>query len=245
MSIAKAKAFWPITITTANRGIRVSFAAGPSETANIATGTYLSATLLAAAVDAALDALHPGSERFNVTVGSTGRFTIGCIDDSISLKWSDPLATAYAILGWTAADTGDAASHTAPNQHQNGWYADVATRKDSLPIRDREADTVTVTKGGQTKFVSEPELARRELRFAFLKPHKTYIQYESTNPNEAIERWWQDGRARFRYWPDGTVEGTYTDNVFDTETIKEFAATRQFEKKALYEISLLMRGYVA
>lgn len=243
MSIAKPKVFWPLTVTAANRTIKLSINGTGGFTATIATGTYYSAVTLGVAVKAALDALASGV--FTVTPSATGHFVISINAGSFTLEWSNVLATAYAILGWTAVDTTDAASLTATNQHPNGWYSDVAARFDSLPIRDRSADVVTVTSAGQTKFISEVELARREIRFQFLKSYKTFIQYETTHVNEALERWWQDGQARFRYWPDGTVEGTSNDYVFDVETIREFLPARQQDKKAIYDVRLFLRGFVA
>jgi hypothetical protein len=246
MTIAKAKAFWPLVITASNRNVPYNNGAG-NFTAAVATGTYLSAVLLAAAITTALQANLAGSV---VSVDATGHFNFNWTGP-FTMKWATTTNSMYVILGATAVDvaaTGSGINYNVLNTrpHQNGWYAPHAVRKDSLPIRDRAMDTVTLTMSGQTKFSTESELAKRELTFSFLAPEYTYLQYETgVYINTSIENWWANGRTQFRYWGDGTSESAYNDYVFDIETIKAFSPTRMFDKKGLYEINLKLLGYVA
>jgi hypothetical protein len=254
MTIALAKMFWPLTINSSNRNIAIRQTGSTQYTATIATNTYLSAESLRAAVQTAIQAVGGGAVFNNmaVTVNSVGKFVFtDSLDPAFSFDWNRGGFTnsAVSILGFYALNYDSAGVPkvvTAPKQHTNGWYADVATIDDSLPIRDREADTVTVALSGQTKFITESELTQRKLVFGHLKPEKTYIAYETGDlANQAIENLWANGRARFRYWPDGSVEATSYDYVLDLDTIKKFAPRRQFRKKALYEVMLGCRGYVA
>lgn len=249
MSIAKAKAFWPLTITAGvNNGVGyIGGLAGGPFVVRLPAGTYYSAALLAAAWQVAVRA-GTGFADFTVTVTATGFFkiarTLGTFD--IYLNGLPALdLNGVAVVGWGTVDAATVLSYTGPNQHQNGWYADVATRSDGLPVRETDNNVVTLTMAGQTKKITETELISRELKWEFLKPEKTYIAYESTSINQSIERWWQDGGARFRYWSDGTVEATYDDYVLDQETSRQFKPKRSFDKKALYEVLFRFRKYVA
>lgn len=244
MSIIKPKVFWPITIDSTNRVIPFHEATAGNLSCNIATGTYLSAVLLAAAIQTAMRAAHANVNALNVTVSTAGLFTF-VNATAIKFRWSVTTNSVYLILGYTAVDTSPATTQTAINQHKNGFYSTVATADDTLPIRDTSMDVVTRTVAGQTKFLAEQELTKRRLVFRWLNPEKTYIAFESTYVNQAIERWWADGKARFRYWPDGLTEGTSLDYVFDLETIMEFKPKRQKTNKGIYEVEFGLFGYVA
>jgi hypothetical protein len=62
--------------------------------------------------------------------------------------------------------------------------------------------------------------------------------------NEAIERLWRDGHARFRWWPDASDEATYTDYRLDMSAIGEFAPKRLYTGKELYSLAWTLRRYV-
>lgn len=237
MSIAKPKAFWPLTVDATCDQIYVNVGAG-FVLKTIGHATYYSAEELRAAVAVAM----PG---FTVTVSASGYFTITNGTPYILKRGG---SNGVGLMGFddNLGDTANTVSHTSEFQHANGWYAGVAVRSDSLPIRDRDNDVMTLTQGGQSKFVSVTELTRRELKFQYLSAAKTYEAYEgATGLNQAIERWWDNGRARFRYWGDATVEGTYDDMVFDADTIKEFRPTRMQDRKALYEVIIKAWGFIA
>jgi hypothetical protein len=261
MSIARPKVFWPLTVTTANRAVKVNDGGG-SVTVNIATGVYLSADLLAAALESALNAALPGATvsvtDILTTSGVAGLFKIHW-DAPFTLEFSGPIANSAAgLLGFASVNqvtTNNAALYSVLNpygvisngQHINGWYSDVAPAKDSLPIRNAEMNTVTRSVSGQTKFLSEVEVVERAIKFQFLSAAKTYSVFNQTSAltNQALENWWANGFARFRYWPDSTVEGTANDYVLDLETRRSFQPTRQFTQTGLYEIELKFWGYVA
>lgn len=247
MSIALPKVFWPIVITGANQ-IVVITSGGGDRTAAIAVATYYSAVELAAALQVAIRAAHASLSAATVAVSATGyisitngtAFTVKVTD----VTFTDETAT---LLGFGTADVASSGGVvTAPYQHGNGWYADVAIRTDSLTIRDRSMTAKTRAESGQTKTIYSTELSSRELGFAYLKPEKTFEDYEATTyTNQAIEHWWADGADRFRYWPDGTVEATYVDLVLDLETSSKWQPKRQYVKKALYELTFKCWGYVA
>lgn len=250
MSIQKPKVFWPLTISASNRVLPFSLDAAPL-TANVATGEYLSAVALAAAIQTALIAagVAGSTDEFLVTVSSTGHFIINPNGDGeVSFTFfSNPTNIIAEVIGFDPDFNTDPSTDpvTAPYQHQNGWYSDVATADDSLLVRDRSMDVVTRTVEGQTKFLSEQELVNRAWIFRWLNPEKTYIDFEGDNLNEAIERWWEDGRGKFRYWADGTAESDYADYVLDLETIREFRPKRQRVNKGIYEVSFGAFGYVS
>lgn len=255
MSVITPKVYWPLVIAAANQNvaIKLSGGAGTTYTAAIALATYTSAVNLAAAVQTAIRAVGGGAVFNNmvVSVDSTGHFVFtDIIDVAFTLDWNRGGFTnsAASALGFFALAVASAAGiATAPFQHSNGWYSPTPPRRDSLPIRLKENDTVTVSLSGQSKFITESELVKRVVSFQFLPPEKTYIAFGNggTQNNQAIEYWWQDGRARFRYWPDGATEGTSFDYILDQNVIEKFAADRMFDHKALYSIEIAMRGYVA
>lgn len=246
MTIAKPKAYWPLTVDGTN-DIMIVFSGGLDRTCTLAHATYYSAVTLAAAIQTAIRAVGGALSAITVSVSATGiiTFTNG---SAFTLRFTSAFFQFPAArIGFTAV--ADVASSggviTSPNQHSGGWYAATAIRDDSLTIRDRSMTAKTRAESGQTKTIYSSELSARNLLFQYLTPEKTYIAYESTYVNQSIENLWADGADRFRFWSDGTVEGTYTDLVLDLETSRTFAPKRMFIKKALYEISLKCWGYVA
>lgn len=252
MSIVKPKVYWPLVISASNRNIAIRLTGSTQYTATIATGTYLSAELLRAAVQTAIAAVGGGAV-FNlmaVTIDSTGHFVFTDAFSTFSFDWNRGGFTnsAVSILGFFALNYDSAGSPktlTAPKQHSNGWYGPNAVEDDTRNIRDREANTVTTSLDGQNKFISENEVIRREISLHFLPPEKTYIADETgNNGGQAIENWWADGYARFRYWPDAATEGTWADYVFNMETMKQFQPERMNKHKALYRIKIGMKAFV-
>lgn len=250
MSIIKPKVFWPLTVTAANKAIYLEDFADGLFTGNIAEATYLSAETFRAAVQTAIRAVHADFAGMIVTISATGVFQFNNTAHAqfIRFKWATVLNSAAALLGFLNVNTGYfSIPFSADYQHANSWYSPVAVAVDSLPIRDRKADTVTRTLEGQTKFLTENELISRMLTFRWLPPEYTYQAFESTTAmtNRALERWWASGRSQFRYWPDAATEATYFDYVLDSDTIAEFKPKRQFIRKGLYEVDLGFFGYVA
>lgn len=247
MTIQLAKAFWPLTISASN--CVVYFKLGATDYgAFIEQGTYTSAADLLTEIAVAMNAKGAGGV-FTATIGATGRITITNSGFPFELRIATfTTNSASAVLGFFSLDTASATSHTASFQHANGWYPDVAVRFDSLTEFERDMDRVTVAMSGQNKRISETELEVRRVDLAFLDPWKTRIARETTfgtNNNEALERLWRDGAAKFRWWEDASVEGVYEDYFLDEETVKEFKPERMFQGKEIYAFSLLMRGYVA
>lgn len=243
MSIKKPKVFWPVVLTSANNSIIINDG-GTSWTMTVAAGTYFGAADLAAAIQTAI-AGHFGSS--TVTVSATGHFVFTWTAGFTLKCATTPSLQCFTILGFTAVDVPSVANAvTCANQHQNGWYAPVAVSNDSIPIRNRDMDTVTRSMAGQTKFITETELAERAISLMWLPPEKTLISYATgVNINQALEQWWQDGRARFRYWEDATADLSFADYVLSQKTIANWTAQRQLTRKALYKMDLTFWGYVA
>lgn len=247
MALPKPKVFWPLTISASNRAVYVKVGS-TDYTANIATGTYLSAADLATAVQTTLQSTAAVGI-WTVTVNTDGKFVIANDSFTFEIRFGAFTSnTAAALLGFFSINIAAASSQTAAFQHANGWYAEIPVRKDSLPTFDREMDRQTVSVGGQNKLISEVELTRRRVVFAWLKPWKTFIARESlsgTRTNEAMERWWREGAAKFRYWPDASVEGTFVDYFLDQDSREKFEPDRQLQGLERYELELRFRGYVA
>ena len=193
MSVVKPMVFWPLTIDSSNRAFIIA-AVG---TANVATGVYVDAATLMAALQTALNALSPG---FTVTVSSSGIVTVSHAAPFTmtgSGSTFGPVAGYYNVDQAAVFNGSSAYLLAADFQHQNGWYPQVPPREDSLPILDRAMNVVTRAVSGQTKFVLEEEVTNRILTFAWLAPAYTFKAYEllSTELNQAVERWFESGYA--------------------------------------------------
>lgn len=243
MSIAKPKLFWPLVIDGTNDAL-VANDGSSDATVHIVHATYLSAVLLGIAVQTALNTKLPGNL---VTVSADGIFHI---------TWTGPFTlrhtgfTAASVLGFftisdnVSIDDGTGIGNhyyiDATYQHPNGWYHSTAVQVDSLPIRMRDMNISTRTVAGQAKYIIEGENQNRTMTVAYVQPERTYIAYEngSSTLNRAFERFWQDGYARFRYWPDASVEGSSVDLQFDMDSMKVFQPVRMTKNKGLYQIPL-------
>lgn len=251
MPVYKPRMFWPVTIDNSNNKIYYYDDVANGE-GTVANGTYYTPEALA---DAVMTAIENGTNPLlgiSVTVSATGRFVFTW-NAYFQMRWNVTTNSIYVVLGQvavlqsaTTSDGGVTYVATGTYQHQNGWYAEVAPRFDSGPIRDREMDVVTRNVAGQTKFLTEAELAERTVKFSWLPPEKVFnTSATGSYSYQAIETFWLDGRARFRYWEDAATLLSPVDYVLGTKTIKRFDPIRQHVRKALYEIELQMWGYVA
>ena len=247
MSIPKPKVFWPLTIDASNHSVYFK-RSGVDYTGTIASGTYYSASLLVDAVVAAMNAVDGGNVYTNAGASS------GLISISASFAWNFRwgafiAASAYSLLGWNAVDTAAATTQTAPRQHANGWYSPTAVLEDSREFFEQPNSVVTVSIGGQTKAITEGELTLRAVTFAYLDEARTFVANQGSGGNDptAIENWWRNGRGRFRYWPDGSVEGTSTDYVLDGSALSDgFKPERMTRSKAIWKVGpWKFRRYVA
>lgn len=236
------KAFWPLTITAGSND-KIDFNRGGVKAATIAAATYYSAADLATAVDTALTAAD-GATSWTVTVSATGRFTIAA-SASFTLLFStgaNAATSARHVLGYGSVDTGSATSQTATYQHQNGWYGDRSVGFDGRPaFRRLAAQTVSLAKNVRSVTWAEAEL--RAINLVNLPAAKTKIDREGSALNEAIERLWRDGFARFRWWPDASVEGTSVDYALDESALRDFDPPR-LQTKELYTLEWIFRRYV-
>lgn len=272
MSIVRPKFFWPLTITTSNRGIRINNGVTDA-TVNIATGTYYSAEALRAAVETAvaghcvgmrvLLSVYMKTTGANYATDRSGKFVFDWGGASFSLLAGHVAFTSYALLGFNALtyNSGSTSVYVQRNgttenlttaivvgstQHQNGWYPEHPPSSDSLTVRDRGMHVTSRSVAGATKTLAEVELGERRWNFRFLEPHKTYEDFESTGTRtyEALERLWASGYDRFRYFPSEISESGYEDFVLEQDTMRRFEPTRQFPKRALYEFELRAWSYV-
>lgn len=248
MAPALPKAFWPL-IVAAGVNDKIDFrrdGAGADDTATIAAGTYLSAALLAVAVQTALDAAYATGD-WTVSVSATGRVTIAHSATAFVLKFStgaNAATSARDLLGFGTVDTVSGLSATGANQHQNGWYAEDPVVDDTrdLPAFERAQ---TVALGGPVKSLEFATRYGRSISLAFLQPHKVFKEDEgSTHLNEAIERLVEDGWSRFRWWPDASVEGTSADYALDIDSAKTLPRDRLARAVALYSLTLKLRKFV-
>lgn len=269
MAIVRPKFFFPITVTASNKGIRVNDGVTDS-TVNIAEGTYYSAEALRAAVETAITGALAAAKVYlsiytksgTYAVDRSGRFIFEWGGATFTIKWSHVASTAYEILGATAVDvtcttqsvtcqrngstsTVNSKLVMTPYQHKNGFYPETPPAIDSLSIRDKGMNVTTRSVAGQQKTITEVELSERRWVFRWLEVHKTYKNLESTRLYESLERLWESGYDRFRHFPDETSESSYTDFVLSQETARRWEPTRQFTKRALYEVELLAWTYVA
>lgn len=247
MAVPVPKACWPIVVTAANGKIDLRRSgAGADDTATIAAGTYLSAALLAVAVQGALAAAY-GTGVWTVTVSATGRFTIAHSATAFALKFStgaNAATSARDLLGFGSVDTASALSATATSQHQGGWYADdpVADDTGDLPGYER---AVARAQGGQTRAVDFGTTYDRVVTLEHLEGHKVFKADEGAGHlNEAIERLFDSGWSRFRWWPDASVEGTWTDYVLAPDTAKALTRARLSPGHPRYALTLRLWKWV-
>jgi hypothetical protein len=244
MATPKPKAFWPLTISAANG--KTDFDRGGVKVATIAAATYYSAAELAAAVVVALEAAD-ATPVWACSVSATGRVTVSA-DLAFVLLFStgaNAAASARDVLGFGAVDTASATSATGQYQHQAGWYADRAVRRDSKPRAERLI-AGDVSHAGLVRSVQFGDV--RELRaveLTMLRPEKAKISREGANVNEAIERLWRDGAGRFRWWPDAADEATYVDYALDIANLATFDPPRDRSDLERYSLAWVLRRFVA
>lgn len=251
MTIAKPKVFWPLTVDAANNKINFRELGDVSDrVATIASATYYSMDSLLAAIKTAMDAVALASDPWTITLDDvTGLVTfLAAGGTSFTLKFT-VANQPYTELGFFALDTASSGlTLTAPYQHKNGWYPHTAVKKDSRDMYEEPNSVVTVSVSGAMKSISEAVLTLREVEFHFLDKEWIFMADEgaTTYVNRAMERWWRYGRGRFRYWPDATVEATYTDYVLDASVIEGgFKPERMYTGKEVYRVGpWMMRSYV-
>jgi len=247
VSVALPKVFWPLTITSTTNRIPVRYA-GVTYNADIAAAVYYSAETFRAAVAAALAAAVPALG-FSVSLGLAFPGSLTFFGSAAFSFWwaSAPTNIAAAACGFNSGlDSNSSGNQIVSSfQHPNGWYSAVAVAADD-PTKSREGDRVTVAMSGQTKRIVETEITKRAVGFQFIEGAHTFIARETgTSINSAAERWWGEGAGRFRYWPDASVEATYTDYVLAQETIVEWKPQRMAPQLDLYRFDLNFLGYVA
>jgi hypothetical protein len=249
MALPLPKAFWPITIVVGvNDALDARNSADDPIPATIAPGTYYSAADLAAAVKAALDAT--GFTLFNVSVTATGRFSIDRTNNLFDLLFATGPRVASSIhplLGYASADRMNVtAAQVSNSQHQNGWYAED-------PVADDTGDLPSFTRaqtralGGHVKSVQFGDaLYDRSVSLQFLPEYKVFKALEgATYVNEALERLIESGWARFRWWPDASAEGTWTDYVLELESARKLLRDRLSPGMSRYAYPLRFLKYVS
>lgn len=151
----------------------------------------------------------------------------------------------HRALGFKDEDRAAAVVHTSNYQHQNGWYAERPVVNDTgdLPVYER---ALARALGGQTYALDFGTRYDRAIGLAMVADYKSWKANEGvSHVNEALERLFDNGWMRFRWWPDASVEATYEDLVLDAETAKRMPRNRLSPAKALYSFSLGCWKYVA
>jgi len=254
---ALPKAFWPLTIT-AGVNDRIDFKIGASAlNAVVPAGIYYTVLDLLNALYTAMQAAttaggFPTHANWTYGVLATGRVRIGNSSGlavTYTLAFSTGAGAAVSlrnVLGYGAVD----AAFTSPgvayvdstNQHQNGWYGDRSIGFDGKAWFKRTS-AQGVALAGTVKSLTFGEQELRTIAFTNLPAAKTKVEREGSSLNEALERLWRDGFARFRWWPDATVDGTYVDYCLDGEALKEFNPQR-LQSKELYSLRWDLRRFV-
>jgi hypothetical protein len=249
----KPKAFWPITIV-AGVNDKLDFLRGATPfTATVAPGTYaavryysgIATTPLNAAIEAAMNAVMPVADA-GVGVEPGGVYRVGDYAGRVGFWTGANAATSiHRVLGFDDADVS-----AAPNvyvwgahQHQNGWYADDPVAGDTGDVPEFTRSQTFALFGNSRGF----DWATRDVRtvqLEYLNAYKTWVDSESVHINEAIERLFTSGWARFRWWPDATVENVWKDYVLDLDSAKGMAYDRLSRSAAFYSQTLKMRPYL-
>jgi hypothetical protein len=242
MATPKPKVFWPIAIDATNNRINFKVGATPYA-ATIASATYYSATDLCAAVDVALTAALAGAWDVGIV---SGKVAIGYTSpvQFLFLTGANAATSARHVLGFGAIDTVAASWTFAPLQHLSGWYSDRSVAFDSKAIFEPLV-AVAVANGGQHFGLDEGERELRVVEFKNLPAWKTRVEREGPNLHEAIERWWRDGRFRFRYWPDSSDEATFKDYCLHEDVIRARFDPSRLQSKEAYSLRWTFRRYVA
>ena len=256
-AMTAADANYTYTGTDVGGKVRIQQGGDTGHTLNFGTGPSLATSagpsLGFAAADTGLGTVQnadgapiSAAVAWTATASSSGRVSLASASASV-LKFSTgshAATSARDVLGFGAVDTASGTSHTAASQHQNGWYPERPCVFDSREEYERTTSG-TVSLSGAVKlltFGSAREIRRVE--FAWLPEWKTKIAREgASHLNESLERLWLNGFARFRYWPDATVEGTYLDASLDSPLLRAFAPSRD-DRMQLYGYSLIMRKVV-
>lgn len=259
MAPPKPCAFWPLTIV-AGVNNRVDFKIGASSLqALVGAGVYYRAIDIAQAVAASMDAAStaggfPTHAHWTYGVLSTGRVRIGNSSGlavTYTLAFSTGAGAAVSlrdVLGFGAVD----AAFTSPgtpfvdsaNQHQNGWYADDPVQDDTgdLPGYERAQG---VALGGRLKGLTFATRYQRNVRLGFLEAWKVWkVSEGSTHLNESLQRLFDDGWARFRWWPDQADGATSTDYALALDTAKALPRERLGPGAPLYSLTLKFLKYV-
>lgn len=224
----------------------LQFATGPNH------ATSAAAVLGFAATDTALAAEHiaasvPVPVTWTVTVSTSGRVTLATYA-SWSLKFSTgthAATSARDVLGFGTVDTAAGTTHTGTKQHTNGWYAIDPVKAETHDV-PRFTRVVTRALEGQAVALQYGSARyTRAVSLAFLPAYKVWKADEgATHINEAFERWLEDGWAKFRWWPDASVEATYTDYQLDEKTAEELPEQRHSPGNPLYSLNLGFLKYV-
>jgi hypothetical protein len=250
------KAFWAYTVV-AGVNDRIDFKRGGTTLfATIAPGTYdhplyyasETSTSLLGAVQLALADADPGNAPWGHGVNSAGRATIyGAFAFQFLFGTGANLArTAAGWMGFDLTDTAAATAVTGQHQHQNGWYGDRSVVFDGRPFQERVGSS-TRALDGSVKLIEEAVLESREIALrlpnwkAKIECEPASVAYDGqAHSFEAIERLWRDGAARFRWWPDASVEGTFVDYALNEKSALSFNPKRA-ARKELYDVSWTLR----
>ena len=243
MAPPKPAIFWPVTIT-AGVNDKIDFNRGGVKVATVAAGTYYSPLTLLAAVDAALTAAD-GATTWTLDFPTTGRVRVNASANFVLLfsTGANAAASPRDLLGFGTVDTASSTSAVAEHQHQHAWYADDPVADDTRDLASFER-AQTVALSGRVKGLTHATRYRREVVLTYLPAWKRWTEDEGAYLNEAIERLWADGWARFRWFPDQSDLATGSDYALDLDTAKGTPRERLSPGSALYSLTLKLRRYV-
>jgi len=204
-----------VVITDSNKWIDFELDAG-EQNASIATGTYDDMRAVAAAHQAAIQALGGAAASVTISIGSDGTTTIN-LGGTGKLLWktgthgSDNTDTHCGDLyGFSdAADDTGAASLDSDNQHQHGFYANMGVKIDTKDRADSPGPATEITMDGTCERFSwsrnSDKNRIREVELQFITPAKFFEAEAGTN--ESLEKWWRDDASKgtyFQYYSDSS-----------------------------------------
>ena len=181
---------------------------------------------LLALVDQGLDTnTDPGSETYTTTIDADGFVTITAdTGNPFRLLWADAGTTIDpTLLGFTAVDSGHAASHTAPDAVQGLWLPAAPMLSDTYDVPQVVGRVVHTSGGGSRGSQHTEAVYHRGIRWDLLPREVVRLaEAAADRPFGTLEWFWLNGAAaghRFRVYDD------WTSRTFSSYSVYRFRET--------------------
>lgn len=152
--------------------------------------------------------------------------------------------SARDLLGFGIGDTVSGKQVVSPFQHQNGWYVADPVQDDTgdLPLYERGQ---SVAQGGPGYSLDFGTRYQRIIRLGYVPAQKAFKAAEGVRRNEAIERLFDAGWKRVRWWSDSLDELSGADLMMDLETAKTLPRDRLSPGNPLYSLRMKFWKFVS